>query len=387
MKVFSYELYHNSDCLKGTITNKTILTGSITPYHIGYRFDGSAGYDELECYITGLMIGCRTQLTTQQMQGYYNLSKDYIIGSSYLDGNSVDFSAASTHNLSADMINQFEIYPLHNSVNSLKGDSPIAYDVRRVSSTDKNRSFNYNNKIKRYAYVADKGRLEYALDMSTDGTILMRAFINETAEKQYFFELKDSRGRKLGLYRGSDGYLYIHNVNSYIKTTLQFSTGVWHTIGISFKSTYTSDSTTTTYNEFVRVYLDGETYVLELSNTKFTTFTLSVGKLFDSVNIKDAYMGNYDTYYPMLGQIEMLATRPAYCEVSTLNTLSNELKDTTKVSEFDELGMLQKKVIKHKDTDILTSSYTYKKRSSSSIFISKFVEKEKIGRASCRERV
>ncbi len=378
MKVFSYELYHNSDCLKGTITNKTILTGSITPYHIGYRFDGSAGYDELECYITGLMIGCRTQLTTQQMQGYYNLSKDYIIGSSYLDGNSVDFSAASTHNLSADMINQFEIYPLHNSVNSLKGDSPIAYDVRRVSSTDKNRSFNYNNKIKRYAYVADKGRLEYALDMSTDGTILMRAFINETAEKQYFFELKDSRGRKLGLYRGSDGYLYIHNVNSYIKTTLQFSTGVWHTIGISFKSTYTSDSTTTTYNEFVRVYLDGETYVLELSNTKFTTFTLSVGKLFDSVNIKDAYMGNYDTYYPMLGQIEMLATRPAYCEVSTLNTLSNELKDTTKVSEFDELGMLQKKVIKHKDTDILTSSYTYKKRSSSSIFISKFVEKETI---------
>ena len=74
----------------------------------------------------------------------------------------------------------------------------------------------------------------------------------------------------------------------------------------------------------------------------------------------------------------MLATRPAYCEVSTLNTLSNELKDTTKVSEFDELGMLQKKVIKHKDTDILTSSYTYKKRSSSSIFISKFIEKETI---------
>ncbi len=379
MKVFSYELYHNSDCLKGTITNKTILTGSATPYHIGYRFDGSAGYDELECFITGLMIGCRTQLTTQQMQGYYNLSKDYIIGSSYLDGNSVDFSAASTHNLSADMLNQFEIYPLQNSVESLRGKKPEAYDVRKVSSTDKNRTFNYNNKIKRYAYVADEGRLEYALGMSTDGTILMRAFINETAEKQYFFELKDSGGRKLGLYRGNDGYLYIHNVSSYIKTTLQFSTGVWHTIGISFKSTYTSDSTTTTYNEMVRVYLDGETYTSELLNTNFYTFTLSVGKRFDPVTINDTTMKNsYSTYYPMLGQIEMLATRPAYCEVTTLNTLSNELKDTTKISEYDELGMLQKKVIKHKDTVILTNSYTYKKRSTSSIFISKFVEKESI---------
>lgn len=209
--VFSYELYHNSDCLKGTIAKKTILTGSATPYHIGYRFDGSAGYDELGCYITGLMIGCRFQITTQQMQGYYNLSKDYILGASFLDENAVDFSATSVHNLSETMLSQFEIYPLHNSVKSLRGTDPIAYDVRRISSTDKNRSFNYNNKIKRYAYVADEGRLEYALNMSTDGTILMRAYLRETAEKQYFFELKDSGGRKLGLYCGSDGYIYIYS--------------------------------------------------------------------------------------------------------------------------------------------------------------------------------
>ncbi len=74
----------------------------------------------------------------------------------------------------------------------------------------------------------------------------------------------------------------------------------------------------------------------------------------------------------------MLATCAEFCEVSTLNTLSNELEDTTKVSEYDELGMLQKKLIKHKDTGILSNSYMYKRRSANSIFVSKFIEKETI---------
>lgn len=96
-KIFSYELYLNSEMKKDNLSNRTIMTdGGL--YHIGYRFDGSNGYNGLECKITGLMIGCRTQLTTQQMKEYYSLSKDYIFGSSYLEGNSVDFSATSVHN-------------------------------------------------------------------------------------------------------------------------------------------------------------------------------------------------------------------------------------------------------------------------------------------------
>ncbi|MDE7264594.1 MAG: LamG domain-containing protein, partial [Anaeroplasmataceae bacterium] len=376
-KIFSYELYLNSEMKKANLSNKIIMTdGGLC--HIGYRFDGSNGYDALECKIAALMIGCRTMLTTKQMQEYYSLTKDYMIGSSYLDGNSVDFSATTTHNLSETTVKQFEIYPLQNSVKSLSGKSPIAFDVRRVSDTDKDRTFNYNNKIKRYAYVADEGRLEYDLDMSTDGTILMRAFIRETAEKQYVLELKDTSGRKLGLYRGNDNYLYIHNGNSHVKTNLYFSTEVWHTIGISFADMSVSNSFTTAYIEGVRIYLDGQTYSHTLYNTLFKTFTLSVGKLFDPVDIKDENMGNYYTYYPLLGQIEMMATRKAYCEISTLNQVANELKDTTKVLEYDELGMLQKKVIKHQDNDILSTTFEYKKQSEKSNYISKRIEKETI---------
>ena len=105
---------------------------------------------------------------------------------------------------------------------------------------------------------------------------------------------------------------------------------------------------------------------------------MSIGKLFESVKVADEYMGDYYTYYSMHGQIEMLATRAAFCEVETLDTLANELKDTTKVSEYDELGMLQKVIVRNGDSEILSTAMNYKKRSTYSNFISKFIEKEEI---------
>ncbi len=374
---FSFELYHNSKYLKGTIS-RTIRVGSIAPYHIGYRFDGTKGYDSLECPITALVLGRRFYLSSKQMQDFYSTTKDYILGNSYLDEDSVNFSSTTVYNLSESMLNQFEIYPLQNNVTSLKGKKPVVFDARVVSSTDKDRTFNFNNLSKRCAFMAEGNRLEYDLAMSQTGTILMRAFIKETIDKQYLLECKDSKGYTIGLYREYDTYLSIKVNSSTIKTNLKLPTDIWNTVGISFTEGSISSSTGDQKCLTVRVYLNGNTYTSNIQiNTSFDSLTLSVGRTTEKVSIQTA-MGTYETCYPMLGQIEMLATRPAYCEVATLNTLSNELKDTTKVSEFDELGMLQKKVIKHKDTDILTNSYTYKKRSSSSIFISKFVEKETI---------
>lgn len=376
--VFNYELYLNAEMKKGGYSKRTIMTdGGL--YHIGYRFDGSNGYDGLECKIAALMIGKRCQITSKQMQEYYSYTKDYIIGSSYIDGNSVDFSATSVHNLSETMLNQFEIYPLHNSVKSLKGKLPIAYNIRRISNTDKDRSFNYNNKIKRYAYVADEGCLIYDLDITTEGTILMRAFMREDADKQYIFECKDTGNQRIGLYRGSDKYLYIEVNGETTRTNLYFSTEAWYTVGLSFKCGTISESLGNGPCVSARVYLDGSVYSVDKHITNsFGSFRLSIGKLFESVKVTDADMGDYYTYHSMRGQIEMLATRAAFCEVATLNTLANELKDTTKVSEYDELGMLQKVVIRKSDTEILSTAMSYKKRSTYSSYISKQIEKETI---------
>ena len=74
----------------------------------------------------------------------------------------------------------------------------------------------------------------------------------------------------------------------------------------------------------------------------------------------------------------MIATRAAYCEVSTLSNLVNELKGLTKVSEFDEFGMLKKVDIHECGNSILSNTYEYKKRSNNSKYISKQIKTEKI---------
>ena len=88
--------------------------------------------------------------------------------------------------------------------------------------------------------------------------------------------------------------------------------------------------------------------------------------------------GSYKTSYPLYGQIEMIATRAAYCEVSTLSNLVNELKGLTKVSEFDEFGMLKKVDIHECGNSILSNTYEYKTRSNNSKYISKQIKTEKI---------
>ena len=88
--------------------------------------------------------------------------------------------------------------------------------------------------------------------------------------------------------------------------------------------------------------------------------------------------GSYKTTYPLYGQIEMIATRAAYCEASTLSSLVNELKGLTKVSEFDEFGMLKKVDIHECGNSILSNTYEYKKRSNNSKYISKQIKTEKI---------
>lgn len=359
---FSFELYHNSKYLKGTIS-RTIRVGSITPYHIGYRFDGTKGYDSLECPITALVLGRRFYLSSKQMQDFYSTTKDYILGNSYLDEDSVNFSSTTIYNLSESMLNQFEIYPLQNNVTSLKGKKPVVFDARVVSSTDKDRTFNFNNLSKRCAFMAEGNRLEYDLAMSQTGTILMRAFIKETIDKQYLLECKDSKGYTIGLYREYDTYLSIKVNSSTIKTNLKLPTDIWNTVGISFTEGSISSSTGDQKYLTVRVYLNGNTYTSNIQiNTSFESLILSVGRTTKKVSIQTA-MGTYETCYPMLGQIEMLSTRAAYCEVETLNTLADELKSTSFVSEYDELGLLNKRAIKKdNEDDVMSINYEYKKR-------------------------
>ncbi|MCI9653808.1 MAG: hypothetical protein HFG91_05650 [Acholeplasmatales bacterium] len=378
--VCEYALFLNAETKMFKKSNpRIIVEPNSGNYYIGYKYNGTSATYGLNSYITALMIGCKHYMTIGDMQKFYRNTKDYIFGLSYLQDNAVDFSATTLYNISETMLNQFDIFPLQNNVKSLKGTLPIAFDLRRVTDLDKDRTFNYNNKSRRYAYVADGKRLEYNLNMSDTGTIMMRIYFMEDVEKQCILQCKDSSNKTIGLYRNADGYLQIE-INGFLSTT-QFKvlSNEWHTIGFSFYEGSISDSLgNTNPNKMVRLYLDGNTTSWDKEvSTPYGKLVLSIGRQFKAETTL-GNIGYLNTCYAMLGQIEMLAIREAYCEVSTLNTLSNELKCTTKVSEYDELGMLQKVVIRKGDSDLLTKTMNYQKRSASSIFISNCIEKEVI---------
>ncbi len=117
------------------------------------------------------------------------------------------------------------------------------------------------------------------------------------------------------------------------------------------------------------------------NTTRITTFeysqlTFSMGRKIKGISTISNF-GNYSNLYPLYGQIEMLATRAAYCEFSTLRELKDELVGLTKVNEFDEFGMLKKTEVHQAGKTILSNTYAYKTRSDSK-YLSKQISSEKI---------
>ncbi len=67
----------------------------------------------------------------------------------------VDFGSSLLYTLDSTVQSAFDIFPLNNSLISLNGTKPIASNLRNSRLSDKDRAFNFNNQIKRYAYAAD----------------------------------------------------------------------------------------------------------------------------------------------------------------------------------------------------------------------------------------
>lgn len=243
---------------------------------------------------------------------------------------------------------------------------------------DNDRTFNFNNKIKRYAYVADGEDLVYDFNISTSGTIAMRAYTDVEEDIQYFIDGKDDNGKTISLFRGENNAVCLSIAGSVRTTNLKFTTNDWHTIAFSFKESVASSSQGSEKYLDVMVMVDNESWCSSVRvNSSYKNIKFMIGKAYLKASVSSNF-GYYKTNYPLWGQIEMLATRPAYCEISTLNTLMVELKGLTKVSEFDDFGMLKKVDIHQCGKSILSNTYEYKKRSSDSRYISKQVSKETI---------
>lgn len=347
--------------------------------NIGHKYDGKNSYEDFSGKITGLLIGRRTYFLNDIVNKFYRLTKYYLIDNQLVDNDAktVDFSQTNLFSINQEIHNLFEIYPLQNNVVSLNGKRPIKFNIRNVSALDKDRTFNFNSINKRYSYVADGEELVYDFGISSLGTIAMRAYTDVNENKQYLFEGKDESGNVFGLFRNSNKSLVIDVNGSKLTTNLLFETNKWQSVSLSFKENISSSSQSSKYLD-IRVTVDDKTWSASESVTfSYKKLDFMIGRSHKEVTIPMIF-GSYKTSYPLYGQIEMIATRAAYCEASTLSSLVNELKGLTKVSEFDEFGMLKKVDIHECGNSILSNTYEYKKRSNNSKYISKQIKTEKI---------
>lgn len=347
--------------------------------NIGHKYDGKNSYEDFSGKITGLLIGRRTYFLNDIVNKFYRLTKDYLIDNQLVDNDAkiVDFSQTNLFSINQEIHNLFEIYPLQNNVVSLNGKRPIKFNIRNVSALDKDRTFNFNSINKRYSYVADGEELVYDFGISSLGTIAMRAYTDVNENKQYLFEGKDESGNVFGLFRNSNKSLVIDVNGSKLTTNLLFETNKWQSVSLSFKENISSSSQSSKYLD-IRVTVDDKSWSASESVTfSYKKLDFMIGRSHKEVTIPMIF-GSYKTTYPLYGQIEMIATRAAYCEASTLSSLVNELKGLTKVSEFDEFGMLKKVDIHECGNSILSNTYEYKKRSNNSKYISKQIKTEKI---------
>lgn len=354
--------------------------GFKAPMNIGHKFDGANVGNDFSGKIACLIFGRGRYLDNSTIIKFYRLTKDYIIDNQLVDGTAktVDFSQTNLFTINQNILNLFEIYPLQNNVVSLNGKRPIKFNIRKLSSMDKDRTFNFNTITKRYAYVADGEDLVYDFNMSNSGTIMMRVFTDVEEDIQYFIDGKDDNNKTIQLFRGTNDTVYLSIAGSIKTTGLKFTTNEWHTISLSFKESIASSSQGNEKHLDVRVMVDSNSWTTSLRlNSSYKNIKFLIGKSYTKTKVSSNF-GYYETYYPLWGQIEMIATRPAYCEVSTLNTLRSELVGLTKVSEFDDFGLLKKVDIHECGKSILSNTYEYKKRSASSKYISKQVSKETI---------
>ena len=92
--------------------------------------------------------------------------------------------------------------------------------------------------------------------------------------------------------------------------------------------------------KYLRLYLDERTYEFSMNlNHSYSYLSLMVGRSFDEEE-DVTNIGVLSNCNALLGQIEMLSLRGAYCSIALLNQLKNALVDINKISLYDENNKL-----------------------------------------------
>ena len=352
--------------------------GADLVYNIGHEYNGKSSYYHFYGQVTCLYIAGKTYIDVPEIKRYYRATKDYLIDNQLVDTDTqtVDFSQTTYFNINQQNLRDFEIFPLQNSVTSLTGQKPSRFSLRNISDYDKDRTFNFNNISKRYAFVADGNELVYDFQTNGTGTIAFRAFSDTNEDLQYLFEAIDEKNQKIALFKNKDSKLVIKYGTETKETNLMFTCNSWHFAALSFTEINEGNGYGFTQSTSFRLILDESEYIWISSQSGLgNNLKLSVGRKLTS-DYSSYNLGYLADSMELQGQIEMLSLRPAFCEKKTLEVLKKEILGITQNKQFDTLGMLKNIVLHKAGQNIMSTTFDYKRRENDHKYISKQISKE-----------
>ncbi|MDD4157262.1 MAG: hypothetical protein PHY08_11885 [Candidatus Cloacimonetes bacterium] len=360
--VCEYELVLNDEYKKIVKEDPRyyVIPSNPCDINIGYCRSGASELCKFIGHVTGLMVSNGFDMNPNEIFNYYRIGKEYILESTYTDDNvkTVDSSGTNLYNIDDDgtnILSNYDIIPLHNSLISLKGIQPSNMTIRETVSYDRDRTFNYNNVIKRYTYVADGAELAYKFNLSNSGTIALKTYINNSSDYQFLFQNVDSNNRTLGLLRDSNNILYIDFNGNYKSTRLILPNNAWKFVSFSWEKVISGGSLNA-YAYNIKVMVDTNIYETQIgASFVYTDFETSVGRRKDG-RVQDNILYTDS----LLGQIEMFTVRNAFLSTSTINNLKEKLKVLTFTKQFDEFELIKKKSIIKDGMAILDHKYIYR---------------------------
>ena len=353
------------------------LTRPDLEMNFGYRLNYDAQTESeiivdqfSDCKITLVALGNRKHLDDKTITDFYRKTKDYLIDNILLDD--ADFLAAdcSMTNIVKDNsggTNSFKVFPLENNVFSLdydpssrqSVDMPYCFDLRKGSKVDKDRTFNFNKVLKKFAFVADGNRLSYKVPVTESGTFAADFFIDGKNEKQYLFDIK-SNNYRISLYRADNNKLVVECNGTPQATSLTASSNAWHAIAISFDKYIQSSSGLTSTSRLIRVVIDNREAVCMFSDIRSVgEVEVMLGRRIDKVSVTQ-FGESKQTCYPLCGQISNFCYSKSFCNKDTIVGFQNSLKNVSKIKYYDDLGLERREEINKGTTNIYSKETTYR---------------------------
>lgn len=340
----------------------------------GFDIDQPSLYCD-EVRLASLFIAHNENINIGDIYKFYRYTKDYLIDNQLIEDDikTVNFSSTNLYQINTNIFQEnYRVYPLNNSLNSLDGHKPLIFDTRQISYLDKNRIFNFNKINKHYAYIADGNRLVYDFNLNTKGTIAMKLYLDGYYNKQYILETIDSTNKGISIYRDYSKRVIISTPRITINTNLVIEDNKLTDFIISYD--VNNIGNTLNKNVNLRLVINNKSFEQTIFSTlSFVDMKFMVGRKFYT-EIENTIFGDYQTSYPLNGLIEMVVTSNEFMSISNMLKIYDSIGSIDKIKQFDSFSMLKKEEINSFNKNILSKTYYYK---NINLAISNLIKEEK----------